>query len=218
MNKTLFGIKEAWENNKRPVLVVVIFISLLVFIGCCVYWYHFPSFGFSHDSKGWADFSVYITAIISFLNLIVFAILSYLLYRYNGRNDNQKSYESAMREKPIIIFSYTKLDGCYSIQNIGAGAALNIHVRKNFKDGSWQEGYLWNSLPSKSELQKMKWSTQTHVLCATYFDIFENQYYSYMESDYLTIINCYAKGSIEKHQEIYNKCETKLLKMDWRPE
>ena len=101
MNQTLSGIKEAWDKNKRPILVVVAFISVLVLIGCGIYWARFFSWGFSNQKEDWYYFSVYITAVTSFLNLLVVAILSYLIYRHNGRICEQSGLRENFTRKTL---------------------------------------------------------------------------------------------------------------------
>ncbi len=198
MNQTLFGIKEAWEKNRRPVFVVVALISVIVLFGCGFYWYHFPSNGFSKDPKNWTEFSIYITAVISFLNLLVFAILSYLIYRYNARNDGEIKYQRILHEKPLIMFSYRVSDNCYSIQNIGRGAAINVEIRTIEKDSEWK-GVIWNSMGAKNDIQKMDWTTNTNAICAIYHDSFGLEYVSYMDDNKLRVIHCFDEESVKAY-------------------
>jgi hypothetical protein len=217
MNKILFGIKEAWQKNSRPVLVVVALISVLILIGCGFYWYHFPSKGFSKDAKNWTDFSIYITAVISFLNLLVFAILSYLIYRYNARNDNELNHQRIVREKPLIMFSYTGSDGCYSIQNIGRGAAINVEIRTLENGADKWKGVLWNSMSAKSELEKMHWTKNTQAICANYHDSSGLEYVSYMDNNRLRIIHCFDEKSKKFYPIEYQNSRIVIEKMTWKP-
>ena len=61
----------------------------------------------------------------------------------------------------------------------------------------------------------MDWTTHTNVICAIYFDSFENEYVSYMEKNDLRLINCmYEVSKIKYASELEkSKIETK---MDWR--
>ena len=150
--RQLTRIKTFIKTYWKKLALVAVIVSVPIVITLLYYWFHFHQSGISNQTTKWADFAIFLGVVIAYMNLLVFATLTYLLLIYNARNDGHKEYQETVREKPIIIFSYKHSDKCYSIQNIGKGAALNVTIKSDFDNGKWQYGYIWNSLSAKSEL------------------------------------------------------------------
>ncbi len=201
----------------KKFLIVSGVISIPIVIVALIYWFHFYNNGISYNNADWSAFATFLYAGIAYINLLIFSALTYLLFIYNGRSEGRREYQNILHEKPIIIFSYTTSDKCYSIQNIGKGAAINVQIKTNLLNRIWEYGYIWNSLPAKNDPEKMLWTMQTNVICATYSDSFKNEYVSYMENDQMRLINCAEKAETDRYKTEFKNSRLKSKEMTWRP-
>jgi hypothetical protein len=158
-------------NNTRIFLLSSLII--IIFIGSYIYTFK----EFSSESSDWANFATFISLAIAIINLIIFYLLTLEIHKYNI-TQNKKNI------KPIISFKLINSKESYWLENIGSGIAVDVKIKRNFRDNKWEEGYNYFTL-SPGERVYLSWSKHSIQLVAEYKDSEGYQYYSYMDANHL---------------------------------
>jgi len=155
---------------------------------------------FHHSLSFWSAYT-------SYCSVIIMAYLSFAIYTYNKRKDVEKEKMEKILERPIIVFNKTKSTEYYWIKNIGKGAALNITVKSHLReDKIWVIAHKCYSLGCNEELE-MTWTVNCNAIGTQYFDVFHNEYCSYMDNDEIRIFN----PKIEEEKKLYSQEYKKIM-------
>src|SRR5690606_12957550 len=169
----LYMSNSKFNFNNRILLLSSLII--VIFIG--FYFYNFNSKELSKDSNDWANFATYISLATSIINLIIFYLLILEIHKYKI-NQNKKN------KKQIISIKLINSKESYWMENIGSGIAVDVKIKRNFRDNKWEEGYNYFTL-SPGERVYLSWSKHSIQLVAEYKDSEGYQYYSYMDANHL---------------------------------
>jgi len=187
-------------------LVLILSFLLLIGIPLCIYYSYFGKNGISGSTQDWSNFSNYFYSFSAFCNLILFAILTYSIHRYNLSNDDATQKREVMLERPVISFYLNRSEGVFFIHNVGKGSAINVIIKSDLQaDGKWEYAYIWYSILAGQIGEKMSWTGNSMEICATYSDSLGNDYISYMDDNVLRLIDCSDEKSKKKHSDEFKK-------------
>jgi len=181
-------------NNRIFLLSSLI---IIIFIGSYIYTFK----EFSSESSDWADFATFISLAIAIINLIIFYLLTLEIHKYNI-TQNKKNI------KPIISFKLINSKESYWLENIGSGIAVDVKIKRNFRDNKWEEGYNYFTL-SPGERVYLSWSKHSIQLVAEYKDAEGYQYYSYMDGNFLRFFD--EKIGQEKYPNEFSKVTKQII-------
>ena len=194
-------------------------LLIIIIVFCCLlpllfYIYMFAGNGFSRNSGNWANFSTYLSLFISVGNLVVFAILTYAIHKYNLRKDIDTQRQIELQNKPVLAFTKQTKEQFYSLVNVGKSSALNVIVHSHLENNKWQQAYLLYSINTGS-VYSLKWTTDCNALYAEYYDNFGNRYISFMTKDFLSTIDCSDPESIERNKKEYDLVNNPSAEPTW---
>jgi len=183
----------SWLKNLPPILIVSMGILIVAnSIYFLLFVMKFASTNLSDDPLDWANTATYINLIISVINLVVFVILSVLVYQYNIQRGNSTAAFQYTIVKPVLVFNSVNgdlnADGSrdisWQIKNIGNGSAINLWVAyKQDRREDWITPVAKCYSLAKDDTLDVAWVNGPDVMVVLYQDTFKNDYCTLVMDD-----------------------------------
>ncbi|WP_247233355.1 hypothetical protein [Telluribacter sp. SYSU D00476] len=166
-------------RSLSPYYILIIFSVSIIIIPLLLYFSQFPNnllsrLAFSDDPERWAHFSDFLNVWVSIANLVLLGMLTFLIHRYEVKKEEERDEDEKRKNRPILVFTFNRHSGLWSIKNAGVQVALNIVVDFKNPDGNnWVNAHkIYSLIPG--EAKELDHVHRANTLCAIYEDIFEN--------------------------------------------